>query len=86
MHKIGSILNPNSIYTEKYQKEYENFILQAENIKMRENWNTHDKIIIKKKTRKEALFELNNRKYIDNKKFDILDIEVDKALNQLGLF
>ncbi len=62
-----------------------NFIEQAKDIKQKENWNNYDKEEIRKEVKTETIKELNQRMYLDNKKFDIMDHEIDKSLKDLGL-
>ena len=46
-HKIGSIVNKDEIYAQKYAKDYEIFLKEAVKISLKENWNDSDKIKIK---------------------------------------
>ena len=85
-HKVGQLINPNSLYAEKYDKESMNFMEQAKDIKQKENWNSYDKEEIRKEVKTETIKELNQRTYLDNKKFDITDSEIDKSLKEIGLY
>ena len=84
-HRIGSIINKNEIYAEKYAKESENFLNKAKKVVLRENWSAQDKIIIKEELRKKLRDELTKRDFLDNKKFDIMDEEIYKVLKSLDL-
>ncbi len=84
-HKVGQIMNPNSIFAEKYNKEARNFIEQADNIKLRENWNSKDKDNIRKEVKIEAIKELNRKAHLDKSKFDVLDEVIDNCLKELNL-
>ena len=46
-HRIGSFVNPNEIYSEKYRKESDAFLKKALKISLTQNWNISDKIKIK---------------------------------------
>jgi|SRR3989338_4197760 len=85
-HKIGQIVSPNSIFAEKYGKESRNFIEQANNIKLRENWNSNDKEEIRKEVKSETIKELNRREHLNKSKFDVLDGVIENCLKELGLF
>jgi 3-methyladenine DNA glycosylase Tag len=84
-HKIGSIVNNNEIYAQKYAKDYESFMKEAMKISLRENWNPKDKIKIKDELKRKLIKELKNKDFIDIKKFSIMDTEIDKALKELKL-
>ena len=84
-HKIGGIVNENKIYVEKYRKESVNFLNNAKKVALKENWNIQDKKIIKERLRKELMEELNKRDFLDNRKFDIMEEEMNKALKSLDL-
>ena len=84
-HKIGSIVNKDEIYAQKYAKDYEIFLKEAVKISLRENWNEKDKIKIKNELKRKIRDELEKREFIDNKKFDIMDVEIDGLLEVLKL-
>lgn len=84
-HKIGSIVNKDEFYAEKYAKDSENLIKEAEKVLEKRNWNRDDKIIIKEELRKKLFKELKEKDFIDNKKFDIMNEEMEKALKEFGL-
>lgn len=84
-HKIGSIVNENEIYAAKYAKDAENIMKEAEKILNIRNWNNYDKEKIKEKLRKKLEKELEEKEFLNNKKFEIMDEEIDKALHAFGL-
>ena len=84
-HKIGSIVNKDEIYAQKYAKDYEIFLKEAVKISLRENWNDSDKIKIKNGLKRKIRDELEKREFIDNKKFDIMDREINNILGVLKL-
>jgi len=84
-HKIGSIVNKDEIYAQKYAKDYEIFLKEAVKISLKENWNDSDKIKIKNELKGKLRDELEKREFIDNKKFDIMDREINNILGVLKL-
>ncbi len=47
-HRIGSIVNENEVYTQKYARDAEVLIKQAKKLIARKNWNFQDKKEIKR--------------------------------------
>ena len=84
-HKIGSIVNKDEFYAERYAKDSENLMKEAEKVLERRNWNREDKIRIKGRLREKLFKELEEKDFLDNKKFDIIDDEMEKALERFGL-
>lgn len=84
-HKIGSIVNQNEIYAQKYAKDSEVLLKQAEKISHSENLNSQDKAIIKDELKKKLHSELEKKPFLDKKKFDIMEDEISKALKMLDL-
>ena len=82
-HKIGSIVNKNEFYTEKYAKDSEHLIKEAEKVLDRRNWNNEDKTIIKEELREKLFKELKEKEFIDDEKYDIMDVEIEKVLGDL---
>src|SRR3989344_5902165 len=82
-HRIGSLVNSNEIYAQKYSKDADSFIKEAEKIAVKHNWNNYDKSIIRKQLMKKLKDELKKREFLDNKKFDIMEDEIDKALDNI---
>lgn len=84
-HKIGSIVNENEFYANKYAKDAESIIKEAEKVLLRQNWNSYDKTSMKDKLRIKLQKELEQKDFLDNKKFDIMDDEINKALEKFNL-
>ncbi len=84
-HKIGSIVNPNEIYAERYAKDSEIFFKQAEKIKDKANWNNQDKIKIKEELKRKLRNQLEQKDFLPDEKYDHIDNEIKKALKSLGL-
>jgi len=79
-HKIGSIVNENEIYAERYAKDSDMIMKEARKINSKKNWNSYNKVKIKEKLRKKLKKELEEKDFLDNKKFEIMDEEINKAL------
>ena len=84
-HKIGSVVNPNEIYAQKYSKDADILIGEARKIALKENWNNYDKISIKEKLKIKLEEELRKKDFLDNRKFEIMDEEIEKVLEELNL-
>ena len=84
-HKIGSIVNKDELYASKYAKDAESIMAEAEKVLLRQNWNSHDKTRIKEQLRIKLQKELEQKDFLDNKKFEIMDSEIEKALKEFGL-
>lgn len=84
-HKIGSIVNPNEMYAEKYAKDSELLMRAALKVSIRENWNKQDKIEIEEMLRKKLEDELKKKEFLDMKKFEIMESEIQIALRYLNL-
>jgi|SRR3989344_3629217 len=84
-HKIGSIVNSNEIYAQKYAKDSEILMKEAQKIAIKENWNNYDKVKIKKELERKLKLELEKKDFLDNKKFEIMEEEVEKALKFFDL-
>ncbi|MFA6022737.1 MAG: hypothetical protein WC781_01475 [Candidatus Pacearchaeota archaeon] len=84
-HKIGTIVRPNEIYTDKYAKDSEIFFREAEKIKDQHNWNYQDKLNIQQELKRKLRKELESKDFLPDEKYDYVDSEIDKALRALGL-
>ena len=84
-HRIGSIVNKDELYASKYAKDAELIMKEAEKISLRQNWNNYDKQQIKERLRKKLYKELEEKDFLDAKKFEIMDEEIEKAIKSLNL-
>ncbi|MBS3074322.1 hypothetical protein J4447_02580 [Candidatus Pacearchaeota archaeon] len=79
-HKIGSIVNKNELYASKYAKDAEILMREAEKVSLRENWNNHDKINIRKKLERELEIELKRKDFLADEKFSLMEREIEWAM------
>tara|TARA_Y100000031_G_scaffold26765_1_gene28790 strand:+ start:877 stop:1191 length:315 start_codon:yes stop_codon:yes gene_type:complete len=84
-HKIGSIVNKDEFYAGKYAKDAENIMKEAGKVLLRQNWNNYDKIRMKGQLKEKLKKELEQKDFLDNKKFDMMDEEVNKAIKEFDL-
>ena len=84
-HKIGSIVNENEIYAAKYAKDAETLMKEAEKILLNQNWNKIDKLAIRKKLNRKLKKELEEKEFIKDEKFKIMDQEIEKSLQRFNL-
>ncbi|MAG47595.1 hypothetical protein CL617_03240 [archaeon] len=84
-HRIGSIVNENELYADKYAKDAEVLFKEAEKVILRQNWNSYDKTKIKEKLKPKLKKELEQKDFLDNKKFDIMDHEINRTLKEFNL-
>ncbi|MEK6855777.1 MAG: hypothetical protein AABX66_01315 [Nanoarchaeota archaeon] len=84
-HKIGSIVNSNAVYSQKYLKEADNFFNLARDISNEEHWNLSDREKIKEELIRAVRIELERRDFLDEKKFDYILKEVEWILKELGI-
>jgi|SRR3989338_5876472 len=84
-HKIGAIVNSNELYAQKYSKDAEMLFREAEKLVLREKWNNKDKAKIKEQLEKKLKKELEEKDFLDNKKFELMGEEIDGAMRLLDL-
>lgn len=84
-HKIGSIVNEYEIYAQKYAKDAEVLLNEAQKVAIKENWNLYDKIKIRETLKKKLKSELEIKTFLNDKKFEIMEKEIDKILKGFGL-
>jgi hypothetical protein len=84
-HKIGGIVNKNEIYSQKYAKDAEILLKEAQKISLRENWNSRDKIEIKRELEKKLMKELEEKTFLDESKFNLASSEIIEVLRILEL-
>ena len=85
-HKIGSVANKDEFYANKYAKDAEVIMKEAEKVLLRQNWNAYDKAKIKEQLKIKLRRELEQKDFLRNEKFEIMNEEIDKALKKFGLF
>jgi len=84
-HKIGSLVNDDELYAAKYAKDAESIMMEAEKVINRHSWNLYDKEEIKEKLKRKLKKELEEKDFLDNRKFEIMDEEMNKALGGFGI-
>lgn len=84
-HKIGSIVNEYEIYAQKYAKDAEILLNEVQKVALRENWNLYDKIKIRETLKKKLKSELESKTFLNDRKFKIMEREIDKILKEFGL-
>ena len=81
-HKIGSIVNKDEFYANKYAKDAETIMKEAEKVLLRQNWNNYDKVKIRGQLKAKLLKELKQKDFLDNKKFEIMDEEINNVFKE----
>jgi len=84
-HRIGSIVNKEEIYVQKYAKDALILINEAKKLAIQKNWNFQDKHEIKKQLKLKLQKELEEKTFINNKKFELMDNEIEKVLKEISL-
>jgi thymidylate synthase ThyX len=84
-HRIGSIVNKDAVYAQKYAMDAEVFMKEAKKIALQEHWNTADKEEIKRELQKKLKDELIKKTFLNEKKFEYMEKEIEKALEELNL-
>ena len=84
-HRIGSMVNKEELYAQRYAKDAENIMEEAKRIVTKQNWNDYNKKEIRERLRRKLLKELTEKDFLDNKKFEIMDEEMNKALKECNL-
>ncbi|MBI5065721.1 hypothetical protein HZA97_05790 [Candidatus Woesearchaeota archaeon] len=84
-HKIGSIVNENEFYANKYAKDAEVILKHAEKVALEHSWNEEDKKTIKVQLKKKLKKELEEKNFINNKKFEMMEEEINETLKELDL-
>ncbi len=73
------------VHNEIYAKDADLLVKEAKKTALRQNWNSYDKGQIKNELRKKLRFELEKKDFLDDRKFDMMDEEIDKVLKELEL-
>ena len=84
-HKIGSIVNADEIYAQKYARDADILMKEARKAAMKENWNSYDKAAIREELKRKLHAELLKKDFLDTRKFEIMEEEMFKALAAMGL-
>ncbi len=84
-HRIGSIVNNDELYASRYARDAESIMKEAEKVMLRQNWNRDDLKRIKEQLRVKLRKELEEKEFLDSKKFDIMEDEMASALKELEL-
>ena len=79
-HKIGSIVNQNEIYAQKYSKDADLLFKEAIKISLKKKWNNYDKNQIKEELKRKLKIELESKEFLNERKFEIMDEEIEKAV------
>lgn len=84
-HRIGSVVNKNDIYAQKYAHEGERFFKKARLLALELHYNMNDKALIKLELHKKLNAELQRRDFLSDKKFSLMKQEITNALTSLNL-
>lgn len=82
-HKIGSIVNAEDLYASKYAKDADSFFQEAEKVSQQVHWNAEDHIKIREILKKKLYDELVKKEFINLRKFEIIDEQIDDILKKL---
>ncbi len=84
-HKIGSIVNSQEIYSQKYAKDAEILVNEAKNLLSEKKFNQQDKTKIKNNLKSKLYKELQQKEFINSRKFDLIEPEIENVLIYLDL-
>ena len=84
-HRIGAIVNENEFYAQKYAKDSEVIMKEAEKVALRHNWNKEDRARIEAELKVKLKKELEEKKFINERKFELMPKEIGRALRKLGI-
>lgn len=84
-HSIGAFVNREEFYADRYAKDSDVLLREAEKVVARRSWNKGDISEVRELLRKKLRRELEEKTFIGNKKFDVMADKIEKALNRLGL-
>ena len=83
-HRIGSKVNPDEFYASQYAEDTEILMREAQKVSMREHWNQDDKKQMKELLAKKLKRELEKKGFLPEKKFELMEGEIEGALKGLG--
>ena len=78
-------MNKNQVYASKYTHEAAQFLEEAREVARKEHWSGTDKQQIRIELEKKLKRELERRDFLDEKKFEYMNVEISTALKQLEL-
>jgi len=84
-HRIGALLGTNKDYAKRYLYDSIELINQAREIVIDLHLNVEDKQELKIKLSHKLQKELEVKEFIPEKKFQIMNSEIDKVLRELGI-
>ena len=83
-HKIGALVGRDEIYAKKYMSEFSARLEMAKKIAKNSNFNSFDRQTIKSKAKYKLKKELEERPYIDDKKYELMDDEIEQVFEEIG--
>ncbi len=84
-HKIGSIVNKHEVYSKKYADESQALLNNAKRNISGITFNLYEKKEILQILKRKLKAELQSKPFLNERKFDIMDEEMNSALKELGL-
>ena len=84
-HRIGSIVNENELYAQKYAKDAEVLLYQAKKIMLGIKFNIYESKEIITSLKIKLKKELESKPFLKERKFEIMESEMNKALKELEL-
>lgn len=85
-HRIGSLVNSNDFYADRYAKDSEVLFREAEKVVAKRSWNKKDVLEVREILRKKLRKELEGKTFISNKKFDVMEKEMESVLTRILIF
>ena len=84
-HSIGAFVNREEFYANRYAKDSEVLLREAEKVMEKRSWNKEDIVEVRELLKKKLRKELEEKTFIGDEKFDVMDAEIDAVLKRLGL-
>ncbi len=82
-HKIGSIVNTHELYAKQYAKNAATILNRAIIVAKRHTWNRDEKAEIRTMLYNKLFNELKQKTFLQDKKFERMDEEIDNALKDI---